>query len=989
MKSSKYLSIIIILFGVFTFCHQHVIAAPPDWTPVPSLQYNMQVVAVLQYSGGSTSTNSSDIVAAFVGTECRGVASPFSNGFIFLTIGSNVISGEQITFKAYLASLDLVVDLDQSFSFSNQQQVGDPGEPFVFSYTVQNPVLYTSTASLYFGTIQSGSCSTLNYQLTGNNLIANVIISAPSAFEVSTQPASGFAGSISIPVTSGAVNQTIYVKFCPTAAQSYSGNIINASTGASTVNVSVSGAGTAECDPGWIPQSNLQYNMQFIGQMQFDGQMSNNTNDIVGAFVGGQCRGIASPLGADGLLFLTVGSNTASGEQITFRLWNSESCQECNSPSEITFENQALIGNPGEPYIFSCEAQLPELIVDPVLIAFGNVVLGNCATFNYLLTGSNLTANVTITALTGFQVSMIENTGFANQISVPQSSGVVNQTIFVRFCPALAQSYSGNITNASTGASTVNVSVTGTGQYPPLPTIYNVGGGGSYCAGTSPTGISVTLSSSQPGITYQLKKNGVPSGSLISGTGSSLSWLNQTAGTYDVEASNGYQSIMMAGSAVVIETPLSPVNVTIQASDNNVCAGTQVGFIATPTNGGSNPAYQWKVNGNNVGGNSASYSYIPANNDMVSVVLTSNANCTSGNPATSNAIAMIVNPLLQVSISIQASANNVCAGTQVGFIATPTNGGSNPAYQWKVNGNNVSGNSASYSYIPANNDVVSVVLTSNASCTSGNPATSNAITMIVNPLLPVSISIQASVNNVCAGTQVGFIATPTNGGNNPAYQWKVNGNNVSGNSASYSYIPANNDVVSVVLTSNASCTSGNPATSNAITMIVNPLPVVTWEAFDPDTLCIFWEPVALTGGFPSGGIYSGIGVTNNYFDPSLAGYGSKTLLYTFTNQFNCSANASFEVFVDYCTALPELSADELRIRLYPNPAKGIITIEFNDPNLIVSDYAVYDIYGQLIMKRKESLCNKSAIQFGQVPKGVYVLKLRFGKEEHPILFLVQ
>jgi hypothetical protein len=807
MKKHIYHFLLISLTACLLQLHLKALTAPPDWTPVPNLQYNMQVVGLLQYAGGSSSTNTNDIVAAFVGTECRGVASPFANGFIFLTIGSNLSAGDQITFKAYLANQDLVVDLDQTFPFSNQQQIGDPGNPFIFSYTIQNPVLIVNPNSLSFGNVQTGNCSTISYLLTGSNLTGNVTVSAPSGFQVSNSEGSGFANTITVTQSGGNVSQTVYVRFCPLAAQTYSGNVSNATTGLSAVDVAVSGTGTTDCEPGWILVGNLQYNMQIIGQIQFSGVTSFNVNDKVGAFVGNECRGIASPLGDGGLVFLTVGSNSSSGEQVNFKLWNAASCQECNSSAVITFENQALIGNPGAPYIFSCAALNPDLNVTPSSLSFGNVQTGNCSTLSYLLTGSNLTGNVTVSAPSGFQVSNSEGSGFANTITVTQSGGNVSQTIYVRFCPLAAQTYSGNVSNATTGLSAVDVAVSGTGQYPPLPEIFNVGGGGSYCAGTTPTGISVTLSNSQLNINYQLFKNGIALGSPINGTGNSLFWANQTAGNYTVDANNGYQTVSMSGSAVITESPLLPVSVSILASANNVCAGTQVSFTASPVNGGSNPTYQWKVNGNNVGGNSPSYSYVPLNNDVVTVVLTSNASCTSGNPATSNAVTMLVNPLLPVSVSILASANNVCAGTQVSFTASPVNGGSNPTYQWKVNGNNVGGNSPSYSYVPLNNDVVTVVLTSNASCTTGNPATSNAVTMLVNPLLPVSVSILASANNVCAGTQVSFTASPVNGGSNPTYQWKVNGNNVGGNSPSYSYVPLNNDVVTVVLTSNASCTT--------------------------------------------------------------------------------------------------------------------------------------------------------------------------------------
>jgi hypothetical protein len=226
------------------------------------------------------------------------------------------------------------------------------------------------------------------------------------------------------------------------------------------------------------------------------------------------------------------------------------------------------------------------------------------------------------------------------------------------------------------------------------------------------------------------------------------------------------------------------------------------------------------VNGSNVGTNSATYAYAPTQGDVVTCVLTSNASCISGNPATSSPITMTVNPILPVSISASPSANNVCAGTSVSFTATPTNGGTTPSYQWKVNGSDAGANSASHTYIPTNNDVVTCILTSNAVCVSGNPATSGPITMVVNPLLPVSLSIAASANPVVSGTLVTFTASPINGGTSPVYQWKLNGNNAGTNAAEYSYIPSNGDEISCEITSSIECSTGNPASSAPVTMTV-------------------------------------------------------------------------------------------------------------------------------------------------------------------------
>src|SRR5690348_17288863 len=213
----------------------------------------------------------------------------------------------------------------------------------------------------------------------------------------------------------------------------------------------------------------------------------------------------------------------------------------------------------------------------------------------------------------------------------------------------------------------------------------------------------------------------------------------------------------------------------------------------------------------------------------------------SGGAGTS--AAFTVNALVTPTVSITANpGNTICAGNSVTFTANPTNGGATPSYQWQVNGSNVGSNSDTYTTTTLNNgDVVTCTLTSNAVCTTTPTANSNSITMTVNPILPVSVSIGASATTICAGTSVTFTATPTNGGTTPSYQWQVNGANVGTNSSTFtSTTLANNDAVTVILTSNASpCATGNPATSNSITMTVNPLltPSVSITANPGNTIC--------------------------------------------------------------------------------------------------------------------------------------------------------
>ncbi|PKP48014.1 MAG: hypothetical protein CVT92_16485, partial [Bacteroidetes bacterium HGW-Bacteroidetes-1] len=221
-----------------------------------------------------------------------------------------------------------------------------------------------------------------------------------------------------------------------------------------------------------------------------------------------------------------------------------------------------------------------------------------------------------------------------------------------------------------------------------LPIIYNLSGGGTYCESTIPSGIEVTLSSSESGVSYQLLRNGNPYGTPLSGNGTLLTWYDVTEGTYTASASNSFSTIAMNGTVEVTETPSSLVTVTIQNDQNNVCYGTTVTYTAFPENGGVSPSYQWMVNETPLGTDSYQFYYTPENNDQIQVVMTSSLSCVSGNPASSNLVNMVVEDALPASVTIVVDQNPVCDGASVMFTAFPTNGGESPSYQWKLNGNN-------------------------------------------------------------------------------------------------------------------------------------------------------------------------------------------------------------------------------------------------------------------------------------------------------------
>lgn len=384
------------------------------------------------------------------------------------------------------------------------------------------------------------------------------------------------------------------------------------------------------------------------------------------------------------------------------------------------------------------------------------------------------------------------------------------------------------------------------------------------------------------GVTIAASANNICQGTMVSftatpengGANPSFQWLvngspagsNNIIFSYSPANNDQVSCIMTSGLQCVMCNPTSsevitmsviaplPVSVAVNASANNVCQGTPVTFTALPVNGGTNPAYQWLINGIQAGSGSPQLTYTPANGDTVRCLLTSSEGCTTGNPALSSPVVMTILPGLPVSVLIAESANHVCSGTQVTFTAATSNGGTNPQFQWKVNGIVTGPNDPVMTYAPQDNDHVTCTLTSNLLCASGNPATSNAVSMSVHDFLPVSVAISATATNVCAGTPVTFTAVAVNAGVQPVYQWKVNGNSAGNNSPVFTYVPSQGDGVTCTVNSGNPCSTGNPATSALVTVTVNPVMAASITIAVSENPVIAGTPVTFTAYPVNGGV---------------------------------------------------------------------------------------------------------------------------------------
>ncbi len=350
------------------------------------------------------------------------------------------------------------------------------------------------------------------------------------------------------------------------------------------------------------------------------------------------------------------------------------------------------------------------------------------------------------------------------------------------------------------------------------------------CAGTN---VSFTASPFNGGTTpsYQWQVNsgntGTNSATFSSSTlanGSVVSVI-MTSNAACITSSTATNQILMTMVPVVSPS----VNVSVTPNDT-ACTGDNLTFNALPLNEGTVPVYQWSVNSVNTGGNSTSYSSSSLNNgDTVTVSLTSNAACVSPATVSSPPIVVTLDPLLTPSVTITATPpGTICMGASVQFQATPVNGGTNPSYQWLVDGNNNGTNSAvlnSSTLIQGNG--VSVNMTSAENCVTSPNAISNTIFINTYPLVNASAS---GSTTVCPKELVTLHAFASAGNGGPYnYSWS----NGAGNGSTADVTPSSTTNYIVSITDG--CGTAPATASVLVNVLPGPTALFSYSPNDPSS----------------------------------------------------------------------------------------------------------------------------------------------------------
>jgi PKD repeat protein len=326
-------------------------------------------------------------------------------------------------------------------------------------------------------------------------------------------------------------------------------------------------------------------------------------------------------------------------------------------------------------------------------------------------------------------------------------------------------------------------------------------------------------------------------------------------------------------------------------------------------------------------------------------------------------------------VDFSASNTSICSGNSVSFTDFTT--GSPSSWNWSfspstitfINGTNASSKNPVVSFPNAGTFTVSLTATNTQGGSTTKTKTGYIIvTQSATPIITINIGSA----NLCSGQSAMFTSSISNGGTIPNYNWEINGVTTGSNNSTFSSLSLNNnDTVSCILTSNATCVNPLTASSNKIGMTINSSPAVPIISQNVNILnCNL------------------IGVSYQWYFNNLIISGATNQSYTIlqsgvykiivTNSSNCT-NTSLD-FNALKSGINELTGMS-NFLLYPNPAKDFISLQFFLAKTKNITFTVVDLLGRKVFeetKECQSGNNIHQLHFWLLTKGNYVLQLKDG-----------
>ncbi|BDD03669.1 T9SS type B sorting domain-containing protein [Aureibacter tunicatorum] len=333
----------------------------------------------------------------------------------------------------------------------------------------------------------------------------------------------------------------------------------------------------------------------------------------------------------------------------------------------------------------------------------------------------------------------------------------------------------------------------------------------------------------------------------------------QSSGKYYAELRKGiaddlncldFENIIM--DTAQIDILPSEYNFELKVDKERVCSGDRVNLTLESDLNLDSFQFEWYLNGNLIPGvDESSYSIPVATSSEIKVkVSNSGLACFTALERSVNVDIGDVEP----TISIDANNTTVCEGETVSFTAQVSDAGDAPQYVWMINGVEIA-----KTYSPTfetadliDQDQVSVKVISSLSCDKANEATSEILNITIDNL-PMEVDLLTDEDNYCLNESATFTADVRHGGDSPAYQWFVNGNEILGHNApTYEYFTnaEGQAHIEVVVSSSRICSPGEKKRAEK-TIGVGKKKLELTISPDKESVCSPTDVVLFTAVLPS------------------------------------------------------------------------------------------------------------------------------------------
>jgi acid phosphatase type 7 len=258
----------------------------------------------------------------------------------------------------------------------------------------------------------------------------------------------------------------------------------------------------------------------------------------------------------------------------------------------------------------------------------------------------------------------------------------------------------------------------------------------------------------------------------------------------------------------------------------------------------------------------------------------------------------------------------------------------------------------------------------------------------IDPAIPVITFVSSDADNtVCAGTPVTFTA-----GGALTYQFFVNNISQAPAGSTNTFTAnalADGDVIKVKGFN--SC--GSQEMTKTITVYTPQQ--ASFTGLDPTYNLS--DPAATLTGIPSGGVFSGQGISGSVFNPSTAGAGGPyTITYSYVDPHGCSDAATGTVMVYLSTGMESIAeSGEESFGIYPNPTPDATKLVMNitDPALV--EIKIIDVAGRVYPVFDAQNINGGTHTF-QIDKrdlgltaGMYFVRISIGKKQKVLRLTIQ